>query len=369
MRLVSPYRFLLCVGVLLSVVGVGVATAAVPGVQGAPPEVSVVVVHMQSIPITRDTVGRLAATRVAEVRARVAGIIQKRAYIEGTDVSAGQVLFQIDPAPLEAALHAAQAAQAKADADALNAALIAKRYTELHAKNLLAQQDLDTALANARTTAAAVKQAQANVEVARLNWGYATVVAPIAGRAGRALVTEGALVGQGDATELTTVEQIDPIYVNFSQPVTDFAQLPAAPVQGKVEISLADGTPYPQSGTLDFSDLAVVPTTGTVSLRGILPNPARRLLPGMFVNVHLTAGTWEHACLLPQSAVLRDGVGAYALVVTGAGKVEQRRIDARVMTRTDWIVMGGIADGEQVIVDGVQKVQPGASAKVVLLRP
>jgi membrane fusion protein (multidrug efflux system) len=340
-----------------------------------PPEVAVVTAHTQSVPLTRELVGRLASTRIAQVRARVAGIILKRVYTEGTDVKQGQVLFRIDPAPLEAALHAQQAALAKTQADATNAALTAKRYTELRGKGLISQQDLDTARAAERTTAAAVKQAQANVESAKLDLGYATVTAPIAGRAGRALVTEGALVGQGEATELTTVEQIDPIYVNFSQSVTQMQSLRQAAVQdrdtpgdenkAKVEVILPDATVFPHAGSVDFSDLAVDPGTGAVSLRAILPNPERRLLPGMFVTLRLTLGRLEQAFLLPQAVVQRDDEGAYVLVVGKDGKVEQRRIETHGMTRADWIITGKLADGDQVIVSGIQKVQPGATAKAV----
>jgi len=219
------------------------------------PQVEVVRTKAQSVPLTRELVGRLAATRVAQVRARVAGIILTRVYTEGTDVKAGDVLFRIDLAQLEANLHAQEAALAKAEADAANAALTAKRYQALREKHTLSQQDLDTALANERTTAAIVKQAQANVETAKLNLSYATVRAPIAGRAGRALVTEGALVGQNEATQLTTIEQIDPIYVNFSQSAAELtgvekAQEGAASGSGphpeaKVGILLPDGSTYP----------------------------------------------------------------------------------------------------------------------------
>jgi membrane fusion protein (multidrug efflux system) len=343
--------------------------------QAPPPEVTAVRAQSRSVPLTRELVGRLASTRVAQVRARVAGIILQRVYTEGTDVKEGQVLFQIDPAPLEATLHAQEAALAQARANATNAAITAKRYAELAGKGVLSRQDLDNALANERSTLAAVKQAQANVESAHLNLGYATVTAPIAGRAGRALVTEGALVGQGDATELTTVEQIDPIYVNFSQSTSELEQIERAAAEGQaaltparkthVEVVLPDGTPYPHAGTLDFSDLAVDPNTGTVSLRGILPNPDRRLLPGMFVNVRLTVGRLENAFLLPQPAVQRDGEGPYVLVVNHGGQVEQRRVQTQGMTRTDWIVTGKLADGDRVIVSGLQKVRPGATAKVV----
>jgi membrane fusion protein (multidrug efflux system) len=341
------------------------------------PQVTVVSAHAESVPLTRELVGRLASTRVSQVRARVAGVILKRAYTEGTDVQQDQVLFQIDPASLEAALHAEQAALAKAKADAANAALISKRYRGLAAKHLISSQDLDTAVANEGTTAAAVKQAQANVEKAQLDLGYATVTAPIAGRAGRALVTEGALVGQGESTVLTTVEQIDPIYVNFSESVTELQQLQqaaginqgpaslAAKNETKVEVILTDGTTFPHPGSLDFSDLAVDPNTGTVSLRAVVPNPDKTLLPGMFVKLRLTMGHLDHAYLLPQPAVLRDHAGAYVLVVGADGKVEQQRVETHGMTRTDWIVSANLTDGAQVIVDGLQKVRPGAMAKAV----
>ncbi|MCG6868926.1 MAG: efflux RND transporter periplasmic adaptor subunit [Gammaproteobacteria bacterium] len=333
-----------------------------------PPEVAVIEVHPQSVPLSRELVGRLAPTRVAQVRARVAGIILERVYTEGTDVSQGEVLYLIDPAPLEAALHAKEAALAKAEADASNAAATAKRSRKLEAKKLIANQDLDDAIATERSTAAAVKQAQADVESARLNLGYATVTAPIAGRAGRALVTEGALVGQGEATQLTTIEQIDPIYVNFSLSVSEFRELQShagGPGAARVEVELPDGKPYPQAGTLDFSDLDVDPGTGAISLRAVLPNPDHSLLPGMFVNLRLTTGTIDQAFVLPQTALARDAKGAYALVVGADGKVAQRRLEARGMTRSDWIVTGDLADGDQVIVEGLQKVQPGTTASTV----
>jgi membrane fusion protein (multidrug efflux system) len=335
-----------------------------------PPEVTVIEVHPQTVPLTRELVGRLAPTRVAQVRARVAGIILERAYKEGTDVGQGQVLYQIDPAPLQATLHAQEAALARAQADAANAAATAKRYRELAQKQLISTQDLDNALAAERSTAAAVKQAQADVESARLDLGYATVTAPIAGRAGRALVTEGALVGQGEATELTTIEQIDPIYVNFSQSVAELRELrgtATAQHPAQVDVLLQDGTPYPQAGTLDFSDLAVDPGTGAVSLRAVLPNPDRSLLPGMFVKLRLTSGALDNAYVLPQAAVARDVQGAYALIVGADGKVAQRRLQTHGMTRTGWIVTGELAEGDQVIIEGLQKVQPGAMAKAVLV--
>lgn len=335
-----------------------------------PPQVAVVTAKAESVPLTRGLVGRLAPTRIAQVRARVAGIILKREYKEGSDVKAGQVLFQIDPAPLRAALDAKKAALAKARADATNAALTAKRYRNLHAKHLLSQQDLDTALAAERTTAAQVQQAEADLESARLNLGYATVTAPISGRAGRALVSEGTLVGQGTATELTTIEQIDPIYVNFSESVSTLASLETAGVKGnsgpdQVQVMLPDGSPYAYPGTVDFSDQAVDPNTDTVSLRAVVPNPNQQLLPGMFVSLRLTVGHLKHGFLLPQAAVLRDVNGAYVFVVNAQDKVERRAVQTHGMTRKDWIITGALHDGDRVIVDGLQKVRPGAPAKPV----
>lgn len=359
---------------LLAACGKGDAKSAHNAQAQMPPqEVGVVKARRQSVPVTRDLVGRLASTRIAQVRARVAGIILKRVYTEGTDVKKGQVLFQIDPAPLKATLHAQQAALAKAQADATNAALTAKRYARLRKKDLISQQDLDSAEAAARTTASAVKQAEANVESARLDLGYATVTAPISGRAGRALVTEGALVGQGEATELTTIEQIDPIYVNFSQSVSEVGRLQqaagpggrAAKAKFKVEVLMPDGSVYPHPGTLDFSDLAVDPGTGAMSLRAVMANPDHRLLPGMFVNLHLTTGHLDNAFLLPQAAVQRDDKGAYVMVVDDSGKVQERRVDTHGMTQTSWIVTGPLDDNAQVIVAGLQKIKPGAPAKAV----
>lgn len=343
------------------------ATSQQPGTP-PPPEVAVITLQPGAVPLTRELVGRLAATRVAEVRARVPGIILERVYREGTDVARDEVLYRIDPAPLEAALHAQEAALARAQADAANAAATAKRYRELVEKQLISTQDLDNALASERSTAAAVKQARADVESARLDLGYATVTAPIAGRAGRSLVTEGALVGQGEATRLTTIEQIDPVYVNFSLSVAELRELRStanAQQPVRVDVQLPDGTPYPQAGTLDFSDLAVDPGTGAVSLRAVLPNPDRLLLPGMFVNLQLTAAVIDNAAVLPQAAVARDAGGAYALAVDPDGKVVQRRLQTHGMTDTGWIVTGDLETGDRVIVEGLQKVQPGAAATAV----
>lgn len=347
--------------------------------QMPPPEVGVVVAKAQSVPLTRDLVGRLSATRTADVRARVAGVLQKRVYTEGSDVKQGQLLFQIDPAPLKAALDAQLANLAAAKATYTNNHIAAERARSIADKGLLSKTDMDNALAAERTAAAAVQQAQANAETARINLGYASVAAPIDGRAGQQQVTEGALVGQGTATLLTTVEQIDPIYVNFSQAVGELDALRRAQAGGhvaleaankaKVDITLPDGTAYTHAGTLDFSDTSVDAATGAVSLRGIVPNPDHQLLPGMYVNVRLTVGEITHAWLIPQVALQRDPGGAYLLVVGADGKVAQKHVTADSQQGGDFVVTAGLSDGDQVIVSGVQHARPGAPAKAVPWKP
>ena len=344
-----------------------------------PVQVGFIVARTAQVPLTRDLVGRLSATRVADVRARVAGVVLKRLYREGSEVKEGQVLFQIDPAPLRAALDAALAALAQAEATATNAHVAAQRARELIKSGLVSQSDLDNAQATERSSAAAVQLARANVESSRINLGYARVTAPIAGRAGQQAVTEGALVGQGTATLLTTVEQLDPIYVNFDQPAMEVERLRRAqssgditlvePNKATVELTLPDGTTYGRPGLLDFSDVAVEPTTGAVALRGLMPNPDRQLLPGMYVNVRLTLGTLHHAFLVPQAALLRDGKGAYVLVAGAGDKVLQKRITTDSTRDQDWIVTGGLTEGDRVIVSGTQSAHPDAVVTAVPYDP
>jgi membrane fusion protein (multidrug efflux system) len=265
-----------------------------------PPQVAFVSAHQEEVPLMRELVGRLSATRQADVRARVAGVLLKRVYTEGADVKQGESLFIIDPTPLKATLDAQLANLASAQATAANAKVLARRTHDLAPQHFVSRNDIDNADAADRTAAAAVQQSQANVELARINLGYANVTAPISGRASQQQVTEGALVGQTEATLLTTVEQIDPIYVNFSQAVGDLDRLRRAQTSGRVqlvdpnkaqvELTLPDGSRYAKSGTLDFSDAAVDSATGAVSLRAIVPNPDHTLLPGMFVNVRVTSG-------------------------------------------------------------------------------
>lgn len=341
--------------------------------QPPPPEVGVVVAKSEVVPLTQDLVGRLSATRTADVRARVPGVLQKRVYTEGSDVKEGQVLFQIDPAPLRASLNAQLANLAASQATSTNNHLAAERARSVASKGLLSKADVDNAEAAERTSAAAVKQAQANVESAKISLGYTNVTAPISGRSGQQQVTEGALVGQTEATLLTTVEQIDPIYVNFSQAVGQIDDLRRAAAKGnvrlaeqekaKVELLHADGTPSGESGGLDFSDTAVDASTGAVTLRAIVPNPDHTLLPGQYVTVRLTMGDLAKAWLVAQAAVQRDGTGPYVMVVGSDGNVAQKRIKADATQGGNWVVTDGLADGDQIIVSGILKVKPGAPAK------
>ena len=373
----AAVRDLTLLGALsLLAAGCGQSAKAPPPAPTA--QVAVVTARSQPVPLTRDLVGRLSATRVADVRARAAGVLLKRLYKEGSDVQQGQVLFQIDPAPLQAALSGALAALAQAQANATNAHVSAQRDRELIASGLVSRSDLDNAEAAERSTAAAVLQAQANVDTARINLGYAKVAAPIAGRASQQAVTEGALVGQGTATLLTTVEQIDPIYVNFDQPAIEVERLHRAQATGNitlvdrnkaaVQLTLPDGAPYGRAGTLDFRDASVDPATGAVALRGLIPNPDRQLLPGMYVSVRLTVGTLKRAVLVPQAAVQRDGTGPYVLVVGSGEVVVQKRVATESLSGPEWIITEGLADDDRVIVSGIQGARPGVRVTAVPYR-
>lgn len=344
-----------------------------------PPEVEVVEAHAQSLPLTSDVVGRLSPLRTADVRARVAGILLKRLYVEGSEVRASQPLFQIDPAPLKAALDAAIASLAQAQASAKNAHVNADRDRALMPSGLIARSDYDTAVATERTTAAAVQQAQANVEAARINLGYADVRAPIAGRSGQQAVTEGALVGQGSATLLTTIEQIDHLYVNFDRPADAILRLRAEEQSGAVtlvphdkasfQIILPTGSAYPEVGTVDFTAATVDPTSGALAFRGVIANPKRLLLPGMFVNIRLLLGERNRAFVVSQDAVRRDTSGAYVMLVDPDGKVERRSVVAETMSGPNWIVTSGLKDGDRVIVSGVDKVRAGMTARAIPYAP
>lgn len=338
-----------------------------------PPTVGVITAQTQNAPLTKDLVGRLSPFRSADVRARVSGVLLKRTYDEGSDVKKGKVLFQIDPAPLKAALDSAEANLAQARATYTNNKVNAQRSHELAPKGYISKSALDTADANKRTSAAAMKQAQANVETARINLGYASVKSPIDGRAGEQQVTEGALVGQGEATLLTTVDQIDPLYVNFSLSASELNQIRSAQQKGdvtlanphtaSVKVTLPDGSAYPHDGTIDFSAASVDSATGSVKLRAKVPNPDHMLLPGMYVTLKASLGEQHHVFLIPQQALQRDTTGAYVMTVGSDGKVVRNDIDAAGEAGNDWIVTSGLKAGEKIVVSGIQNVKAGEPAK------
>jgi membrane fusion protein (multidrug efflux system) len=341
--------------------------------QPPPPEVGVIVVHAAPVPLVREASGRLAPTRASDVRARVPGVLQKRIYKEGSMVKEGDPLVIIDTAPYRAALAQANASLEQAEAAATNAKVTADRNRELAKQNLVSRMQLDDSAALERSTAAQVSAARAQVQTARINLGYATITAPISGRASQLRVLEGALVGQGEATLLTTIEQVDPIYVFFDQPATDFERLQRAQAAGQVTLAQGnlaevrllrdDGSLYDEKGTLDFSDYSVNPTTGSVAFRGRVANPGRVLLPGMYVKVRLSVGTLNNGFRVPQLSVQRDGQGPFVLVVGKDGMVAQKRVMTASAVDSDWVISSGLADGDQVIVDNLQKIGPGMPVK------
>ncbi|RQR38752.1 efflux RND transporter periplasmic adaptor subunit [Burkholderia sp. Bp9143] len=336
---------------------------------------TVVTVRPTAVPMTVKLPGRLDAYRQAEVRARVAGIVTARTYEEGQEVKQGAVLFRIDPAPLKAARDAAQGALAKAQAAALAASDKRRRYDDLVRDRAVSERDHTEAVANDTQAKADVASAKAELARAQLQLDYATVTAPIAGRARRALVTEGALVGQDQATPLTTVEQLDPIYVNFSQPAADVDALRRAVKSGRatgiaqhdvtVTLLRADGTAYPLKGKLLFSDLAVDPTTDTVAMRALFPNPERELLPGAYVRIALDAAVDQRAILVPRDALLRTADRTSVRVVGANGKVKDVEVVADRMSGRDWRITRGLAGGERVIVDNAAQFAPDTAVKPV----
>jgi membrane fusion protein (multidrug efflux system) len=331
------------------------------------------------VPLVKNLVGRLSAFRSADVNARVAGVLLKRAYVEGSEVKKGQLLFEIDPAPLKAALASATAQLAKDQANLGQARANLARYQLLHQQKAIAEQIYSDQKFLVQEDAATVEVDQANVQTARINLGYAYVTSPIAGRAGQQQVTEGALVGQGSATLLTTVSQLDPLYVNFAIGVNDLNELQRAAERGDIQltapnkttvkVTLPDGMPYAVLGTVDFSAPTVDPSTGSVTLRALLPNPKFRLLPGTYVTLQLALGERHNAFLIPQPAVQRDITGTYVLVVGKDSKVTHRNVTTNGTQGVDWVITSGLDAGDQVIVSGLQMVQVGAQAKTEPWQP
>lgn len=346
-----------------------------PSQRFGPAEVGVITLTPSPVALTRELPGRVSAFRVAEVRARVTGIILKRLFTEGSDVKAGQALFDIDAAPYRTALTGAKAQLARALA-ALEAARIkARRDTELLGENLVSKQEYDNAMAALKVAEADVNAGRAAVDAAAINLGYTKVTAPVSGRIGRSFVTEGAYAQAAQATLLATVQQLDPVYVDVTQSSVELLRLRRDQEKGllqrgaqgaKVTLVLEDGAVYPETGTLQFSDVTVDSTTGSVTLRALFPNAAGVLLPGMFATARLEQAVDPQGLLVPQRAVSRDQKGRpTVMVVDASGKAEQRAIETLQVVKDSWLVSSGLRAGDQVIVDGLQKVRAGAQVKPV----
>ena len=363
--------------VMLLAVALGACSnAQTPAPAPQAPEVSVITVHRGSVPITTELPGRTSAYLVAQVRARVDGIVLKREFKEGGEVKAGQRLYQIDPAPYIAALNSAQASLRKAEANLASTTAQSERFKVLVAANAVSKQEYDNAVAAQGQATADVATGKAAVAMAQINLGYTNVVSPITGRSGLSLVTEGAYVQASAATLMTTVQQIDPVYVDLTQSSVEGLQLRRdiasgqlklnGPNQAKVTLALEDGTQYSSTGSLQFTDITVDQGTGSVTVRAIFPNPRFVLLPGMFVRARIEEGVKENAFLVPQVGVTHDPKGqATALVVGSDDKVAMHTLQLRSTNGNQWIVEGGLEDGDRVIVAGGQKVKPGTLVKAV----
>jgi membrane fusion protein (multidrug efflux system) len=353
------------------------AAGKAPGGGGPPPaEVGVIAVQPRPVGLVTELPGRLEASRVAQVRARAAGILLHRLFVEGSDVRAGQPLFKIDPNSLQAVVSAGQATLARAQATLVQANAQVERYKPLLDANAISKQDYTNAVAAQKTAEADVAAAKANLQTGQINLGYATVTAPISGRIGRALVTEGALVGQGEATPLALIQQINPMYVNFTQSTTEVLALRKAVESGKfrradgadaasVQIVLEDGSVYGQRAKLLFSDLSVDPTSGQITLRAEVPNPRGLLLPGMYVRVRLEQAETPTGIVVPQQAVQRGSTGDSVMVVAADGTVSPRPVKIGTAQGGDWVVLDGLKPGEMVMVDGFQKLRGNAPVKPV----
>jgi membrane fusion protein (multidrug efflux system) len=368
-------RLIALLSVALVVLG-GCVQAKQPPPLPTAPEVTVVTVHKEPVPVTTELPGRTSAYLVAQVRARVDGIVLKREFKEGADVKAGQRLYQIDPAPYRATLDSALAALQKAQANLAAMSSQAERYKILLGGNGVSKQEYDNAIAAQGQAAADVASSKAAVRTARINLGYTDVVSPITGRIGPSLVTQGAYVQASAATPMATVQRIDPIYVDLNQSSVEGLQLRRdvasgrlklnGPGQAKVTLLLEDGTQYPESGTLQFTDITVDPSTGSVTVRAIFPNPHQVLLPGMFVRARIDEGVDDTAMLVPQVGVTHNSQGrATALVVGPDNKVASHTLQTTRTLGDKWVVQGGLDEGERVIVAGVQKVQPGMLVRAV----
>ncbi|MCM7549044.1 efflux RND transporter periplasmic adaptor subunit [Enterobacter hormaechei] len=335
------------------------------------PQVSVHIVKSAPLAVTTELPGRTDAYRVAEVRPQVSGIILHRNFTEGSDVKAGDSLYQIDPATYEAAYDNAKGELVKAQAAANIAHLTVKRYVPLVGTQYVSKQEYDQAVATAQQADASVVAAKAGVESARINLAYTKVTSPINGRIGKSSVTEGALVTNGQATALATVQQLDPIYVDVTQSSSDFMRLKQQTSLQKgdtssVELLMENGQPYPLKGTLQFSDVTVDESTGSITLRALFPNPQHMLLPGMFVRARIDEGTQPDAILVPQQGVTRTPRGdATVLVVNDKNQVESRTVVAPQAIGDRWLITEGLKNGDRVIISGLQKVRPGVTVVAI----
>ena len=353
----------------------GDKNAAAPGAAGPrpPPEVGVVAVKFEPVALQTELPGRVEPVRVAQVRARVNGVVLKRLFVEGSEVKAGQVLYQIDPAPYQAALASARAALGKTEANLSQAAAQAERYKPLVEANAVSKQEYVNVVAAHKQAEADVAASRAALQIAQINSGYANVAAPIAGRIGRALVTEGALVSAAEATQLALIQQTSTVFVNFTQSASELQQLRksaglklASANAVPVTVLLDDGSELPRKGKLLFSDVSVDPTSGQITLRAEVPNPDNLLLPGQYVRVRISQAELPSAVLIPQQAVTRGSNGDTVIVVGADGKPGPRPVKIGSQQDGKWVITDGLKEGEQVVVDGFQKMQsPGAPVKPV----
>ena len=347
-----------------------------PGGNMPPAEVGVIAVQPQTVTLSTELSGRTSPYAIAEIRPQVGGIVEQRAFVEGSDVKAGQTLYRIASATYEATLASAQAALARSEANLHTLKLKAERYKDLIAEKAVSQQDYDDTQAAFKQAEASVAADKASVDIANINLARSRVSAPISGRIGRSAVTQGALVAANQATALATVQQLDPIYVDVTQSSSELLRLKrdlesgslkkTANGEAKVKLLLEDGTPYPLEGKLAFSDVTVDAGTGSIVLRAVFPNPKHELLPGMFVRAQLQTGDREQSLLVPQQAVSRNTKGEATVMVVGqGGKFEQRVIQASQAVGDKWLVTDGLKAGEQIIVEGLQRLRPGVTIKPV----
>ena len=340
------------------------------------PEVGVITTKVERIALETELPARAEAVRVSQVRARVNGVVLKRLFEEGSEVKQGQSLFQIDPEPYEAQLNSAQAELGKAQANLAQAAAQADRYKPLVAANAVSKQEYTNVVAAQKQGEADVANARAQVRIAQINSGYASVRAPISGRIGRALVTEGALVSASEATQLALIQQTNTMYLNITQSATELQKLRKNAGSNNasipVTVLMEDGTEYPRKGKLLFSDMSVDPTTGQVTLRAQVDNPDNQLLPGQYVRVRLSQAELPAGILVPQQAVTRSNQGDTLMVVSADGKITPRTITIGSQKGSNWVVLSGLKEGENVMVDGFQKLQmlpPGTPVKPVKWTP